>query len=525
MMKRFFWGVISLCLLSACSNSSLVEGLALDANLQVMPYQVVRLISVDDQGEETAEWQVGMTDGSGKMSLYRPSHVDGRQLLEVISSDGSTMRGFVSGTRSNVLVSPWTHALVSALIQLTETQGGLSLEDYSDEELKNIGMALSVAAENSEEDLTNQTSLVNTVFSLVGDEILDSELAEQIAEPIEDYGATDVETAGPTFDAPEISDPCQEDHVDLTGLYFTLDVQANGSICKGHYQLAQPGYRLRGFELSLPDEVFSGSGSSVFPEVSGENVKWEDEDELRLGPVQTVSGNFQVSRKIWVPETEEYFRYLEVVKNLSTESKETTILITSCLGSENNTVLLGDESLTVSDDFSITSDDGGIIPSVVTLWQNDASPMDVDSADLTVDLSDPDGCIGKLEYEWSDVSFSAGETKTFMHFGLLSSRKDPEVLASKISTVHTSPPTTYLSALELSGMQSLSLRSGNVRGEAGSFLPNISLTVLNETQNKTHVISTQSDGSFYLFIEADEGDTLVLTPETGTARTMTVSSS
>ena len=176
---------------------------------------------------------------------------------------------------------------------------------------------------------------------------------------------------------------------------FTWDIQGDGNINNGTSDAYDGGMR-----LSINSAQFT-----LFTRATlSENGR-----EVRLG-LSKLSG-LEVIRRIYVPETLAFVRYLELLRNPTDADITVAVEISTNLGSDGNTVIVatsdGDAAIEPSDTWTVTDDlnDGGGDPSLAHVY---AGP----GAAVAPTVITP---VGRITYTY-DVTVPAGSRVVLMHF-------------------------------------------------------------------------------------------------------------
>jgi hypothetical protein len=130
----------------------------------------------------------------------------------------------------------------------------------------------------------------------------------------------------------------------VDGSNFQWDVQRNGNINNGTSDAYDGGLRLS----------VNGVSFGNFSLAANEDAR----RELRLGPFAVE--NLRVTRKIFVPTTAAFARFLEIIENPSPDIVRAIVMVSTNLGSDSGTMLVntssGDTTFNTADDFIITDD-------------------------------------------------------------------------------------------------------------------------------------------------------------------------
>ncbi len=178
-------------------------------------------------------------------------------------------------------------------------------------------------------------------------------------------------------------------YIFFDGDSYQWDVYGNGTISDGTSDAYDGGLIWNAFP-DVPNGILSGR-------------------ELLLGPV--TDGTVEVSRRIYVPATQGYARFLEVVRNVSASPVTTGVALYSNLGSDSGTVLVntssGDALFATNDHWIVTDDsDLGGDPTLLHVFGNTLGGLRPSSVLYTV---------GTLDYQWN-FTLAPGETKSILHF-------------------------------------------------------------------------------------------------------------
>jgi hypothetical protein len=212
------------------------------------------------------------------------------------------------------------------------------------------------------------------------------------------------------------------------GSGFLWDISSTGYIGNGTIDAYDGGMILAGFPSST--ERLEDNGREVV-----------------LGP-QT-SGQVSVTRKIYVPATGTGFaRFLEIVTNTGTTATTYQVGISTNLGSDSGTVVVGtssgDQTFNTADRWIITDDfsNGGGDPTVAHVIGN------ASSAAYTP---------GGLNYSYN-LSLNPGQTRIVMHFGVQASNQANA--RTTVNSLMSLPSAVYagMSAAEIAQVVNFNLR-------------------------------------------------------------------
>ena len=131
------------------------------------------------------------------------------------------------------------------------------------------------------------------------------------------------------------------------GNNFLWDIQGTGSIINGSSDAYDGGLR-----LFIDTQQFPSFTMAVAEDAGR---------ELSIGPA--MMGNLSVSRKIFIPQTDAFARFLEILDNTTTATVTVTVRLATNLGSDGGTNLIatssGDMIFDAMDDWLITDDTNG----------------------------------------------------------------------------------------------------------------------------------------------------------------------
>lgn len=178
----------------------------------------------------------------------------------------------------------------------------------------------------------------------------------------------------------------------IDGDGYLWDIQRSGQILNGVIDAFDGGFALAGF----PDF------STAATEDGGR--------EIVIGPASL--GGISVVRKIYVPASRAYCRFLEVVTNPGASPVLCNLQLSTNLGSDSSTVVVGtsdgDTAFESGDLWIVTDDyDGSGDPTVTHVVCGAGAPLVPDPVSISVD---------QISYRYA-LNLAPGETKIVMHFG------------------------------------------------------------------------------------------------------------
>jgi hypothetical protein len=176
---------------------------------------------------------------------------------------------------------------------------------------------------------------------------------------------------------------------------FTWDMQGDGNINNGSNDAYDGGMRLH--VNGVPFGAFAQGTLS------------ENGREVRLG-VSGLSG-LEVIRRVYVPESQAFVRYLELLRNPTDADISVVVEIDTNLGSDGSTVIVttsdGDTVVEAADTWTVTDDatDGGGDPSLAHVYAGQGASV---APTVTVPT-------GRIVYAY-EVTVPAGGRVALMHF-------------------------------------------------------------------------------------------------------------
>ncbi len=505
------------------SCSSQIGGTLIGFNKEAVPDTLVRLIVIDDEGQELEEVGFTVTSSNGNFDFGFADSLGSSFVIEGVLPEGR-IRAFAMGNGKKTDVSPVTDAIVSAVIYVTETDGGRSLSDFERSELRDIIKDVLDDAAHWEVSYTHTQELINTVIESAGRAIPEAAGGSLSAVNSASLDAPNVVSEeDPAFDVSLLT-TCVRNHYVLEGKFFYFDINEDGALCKIASQNAFIGnaYAIA-YQLKISGDTFKDpgtgvdTGSGAFPGdgcgggASCPDTSVEDENEVVFGPVETLGG-LKVTRKVYVNEQADYVRYLEIVENPTESDKTISLAIDGDLGIGDppggnvfiSTLLdsSGDLIIDENDDYaaSITQISNNPVPVVGYIWDGAVGFDRVDTVNL------PPSNDVMMYYEWQDVALPAGSTKVYMHYAFITSTKDASQFDQTLESIYLSPDETGMNSTELNGLQNFAVLRGNIRGEAGSLVSSSSITITNVTRVSTMSVNAQRDGSFAYSLNAQSGD-------------------
>ncbi|MBT5396634.1 hypothetical protein HOL21_00280 [Candidatus Woesearchaeota archaeon] len=184
---------------------------------------------------------------------------------------------------------------------------------------------------------------------------------------------------------------------------FSYDIQDGCELNDGQSDVFDGG-----IFLYINNSVFNGARSST------------EDDGREAYCTGTTMSSLNISRKVYVPHTANWSRYLEVLHNTGSDEACVNVKIYSNMGSDGSDFInTSDYNITweiidhwlMWDDTSITAGDDA----AGFVYQQDGATETIDSVNPT-SVADGTQYNGLNEWIWNDVCVPAGDTKILMHF-------------------------------------------------------------------------------------------------------------
>ena len=523
-LTLFFLLITTLC---TCSSSR--KGTVTDENGNVVADIVVRLVTINDRGVEQAVIESISTDTNGEF-LFQTEVTENASVLISASLPSGELRGFAAGSGSAIPVSPLSNALVAVVIDITKTDGGRSVTDFEESELRSIASNL-FDADATDLILTNTEAIKDFVRANVGREIAIASGGSITVETTDAFNTTQTTTSASfTTD----TDVCFEniEYYLLTSDNFRFDIERDGTICGGTSATLDDMFGEGAFALSVPGNEFFPN-RDVFPDDGTATL--EDDRELALGPAKLsdpsvtfpdppAEDSFQISRKVFVPETGDYIRYLEILTNTGSSDRTMSIHIDTTLETGTESALLtkddANEALSIGDRFVVAYDQFQALPTVAFTFQDGLGQ--ISNVSEVNAPGNTGGEADEVSYTWTDFTVPANSTRTFMHFAHLTTSRSDSELQTLITEFLENPDMTGLNITELLGLLNFTPGLGTVQGEAGSVIGRAEVTVTNTTSLQEITVKAKEDGSFSAPIDTTSNDTLNISADDGLSTTIQV---
>jgi hypothetical protein len=230
---------------------------------------------------------------------------------------------------------------------------------------------------------------------------------------------------------------------------FKFDIQTDGTLNDGTRDAYDGGLHL---------SLFSGGVEQAF---TGSNVAFTEENGSQVVIQQIGLANLNVTRKIYVPSTGYFARYMEILTNSGTAPVNVDAQIFSNLGSDGGTRIIatssGDKNFGTDDFWIVTDDDDGTSPfpnsdpTLAHIFGGPNSRLTVSSVTLPPSGND------NLFYRWNNLTIGAGQTVILMHFAVQHSSQ-PAATAAAQRLVQLPPEALVgLSSDEIANVQNFAI--------------------------------------------------------------------
>ncbi len=504
------------------------RGIVTDATGTPVSGTAVRLLSVDDTGSELSQLEATTTDTEGHFAFVTSLEGNASLVLQADLPTG-TLRGFAAGARRSIPVNPLVEGLVDLVIDITETSGGRSVTDFTTQELREIADDL-LDADASAIDQTDATAVKAFLRTAIGREIAEASGGTASGR------TTQALEGSPAVDAASFTQNTAiclinaEFHL-LESDSFRFDVERDGTVCGGTSATLSNMLSEGAFQLYFPDEEFFAGGKD-FP--SDGVVEREDARELVMGtfalkdpsvslPDPPEEDDLEVGRKVYVPASGDYIRYLEIFENTGSTDRTLTVRVRSLLetGSESS-LLTNDrspESPDTDDRYLVAYDTDQDRPTVGFIFQDGLGTLDPNQVNAPGSAG---GQANEVSYFWGPFTVPAGSKRTLVHFGYLSGERTAELLETEMEGLLEQPDMSGLNLEELEGLLNFTPTEGTIEGEAGAVIGQVTVTGENTRTGETLTITARNDGSFALPLDTVSGDEITLTASDGLNDSVTV---
>ncbi|MCB0307993.1 MAG: carboxypeptidase regulatory-like domain-containing protein [Bdellovibrionales bacterium] len=516
--------------IAACSKRT---GVLYDQQGQPVPFQVVRLLTVDDAGEETQELAIRTTDSAGRFSFSLDPKANASVILESDLPQGR-LRGFWAGRPLNYAIHPMTEALVSLIQDMTLTLGGRTTADFTPFELQDLGDAI-FALNLGTLDLSNDEAVKDFIrTSIVARMIADAAGGQVNVISKNTFSGESTSMIG--FSSMDSSCLSNAPTVFLNGSGFRFDFRSNGSPCILSNGALPPMLYEESLELKFNGEVIWDLGGDIFPELAIASTTLESGREIVLGPITLrrpqlndmdppSADDLMISRKIFVPENTDYARYLTILDNTTGANDRTlSIDIRSFLRTDENSSLLTHDVLqsipNQEDRYVVAYDMFQERPTVGFGLQDQLGRLGAPTKFFSPGVAG--GSVNEVTWGWNNLVIPAGTQKTILTYLFLTSLRDSNALNNSMQEIVREPNMTAMSLQELQGLLNFTPGAGTVIGEAGSVIGRADVTALNLDTQESLTVKARNDGSFFVPLVTNSGDKVKITSSDGLETTLTV---
>lgn len=521
-------GLLVLFLLFSCT--SMKNGVLYDRSGNPLPETPVRLVTIDDEGNERTELAETVTDAYGNFQFDLGHDTNASTVLVADLVDGP-IRGFYAGRTGLIPIHPLTDVLYTLVTDITSSPEERSLTDFSSGELREIADAL-FAWDFSSIPYTETERLFSTARIAVGRKIALAAGGTIATRTTAELEGTET-TSDVTFAPNSAICPIGEEIRVLDSSSFRFDIQADGTLCGGTSSTLPDMFYDKAFQMILQGETFYNHGGSVFPvPVSTPAAAlFEGDREIALGPYSLVvpisspaeEDTITVARKVYVPVFGDYARFLEIFTNSGTEDRAVSLEIPTYLTTTNLSAILAYDRESPGFDrtarFFSVFDFAEDRPTAGFVFQDGLGTFPL------TDLSAPQiagGEVNEVRYYWTRFHIPAGTTRTFVHYALLMSSRLYDDSYNALETMAERPDMTGMSRLELAGLMNFTPALGTVYGDAGSVIGLATVIATNERTYEALTVTARRDGSFAIPIDAQSGDAIRVTASDGLDMTSTV---
>lgn len=462
----------------------------------------VSLYAVADDGDLLLALGGTVTDMNGDFDLTIDDDVTPSTRFAVAAIvGGDEYISFLTET-TGLVIDPTTRGVFDAVVLITESQGGRSLDDYTLTEIDTLTQDADTALIAAGTDLTDRDAVLEELIDSIGGTVAD--FSEGTINLV--FGPRNAQTPSP-FTA----------RLDLTaadGAVF--DLQGDGELNDGRSASGQGDACDDCMALTVNGVLFGDASATAVI---------EDGNELVLGPLP--AGDLQVTRKIFIDDTpgsQPFARYTDVIVNPTANPILATVDLFSNWGSDGNGAPLatssGDLVVDENDEWFIIDDGFVDRDPTIAVWTGPIDASTTNQSTSTIsrqDISVPAGDQVSI-VTWIglfDEGVSVPNLSSVLE-GLPSQTYFPGMTAEDLSTnlSFTTPDPEFALAFE---------------GEAGAVASFSTVTV--EAQftyyyyyyYTSFALTAESDGSFLIDAGTGRsGEGWSLTATDGTSQTFTV---
>lgn len=466
-----------------------VRGQVFDAEGHVGEGHLVLVNAIDDGGRPIGTLGGTLTFTNGHFSVSVDDGIFPSSRLAVFTEvDGTSLRASMYGS-DGIEVTPVSTAVFEAVVLVTESTDGRSLDDFAIHELKDLNHKAAAALAETDIDLTDPQAVLDAVLASIGGLIADYSGGKVRADEFTLLTPADLGVG-----------------INLTTVLYTANsyayvVERRGSVteCWGPQYNGYDG----AFRLTVDGEEFPEQQDALL----------EDGSEVKLGPVQM--GDIAVTRKAFGNSSEMMLRFTEVFDNPSAAPVTIAVKLWGNLGMDDQTFIeetsSGDDELDADDTWFIVNDVEGFNAPFVGFW------FGAGASEATV-VED------NYEVSWNTLTIAPNSVATIVHYGLCFT--DTGDMAPVVSLLDDVPSR---SVAGFPGMRQdhynaniTFSQGGIVVGEAGSVASFAQVALVNLDGDGFETLSAASDGSFSATVGGDSNDRVRVTASDDTDVTITL---
>lgn len=518
---RYLAGLVLFGALS-CGGGRRV-GVLYDTQGEAAPFHPVRLIVVDDRGEEQSIIDQTVTDSKGEFN-FKFSGLANASVVITAEINSIQLKGFWAGAFTSIPLHPLTQGLSELIFDITQTTGGRNLLDFDPVELRALTNA-ALDLDTSDVDLTDQAEVKALIRR--------SKIARQIALAA---GGSITTEASDSFASESVGDRAFEINFDLcpsgapvihlSGGAFDFAIKENATLCSVTHPDASPILLENALEIKFPGETMWLYGGEIFPSLSSGSAKVENDREVvsaeisfRKPQVDDVTPpaedavSYQV--KMYVPEDKNYVRYLLSLHNSGDSDRNLNLNLRSFLVSGDvSALLVGDRTngeLTTDDRFAVAYDPFENRATVGLLFQDgtQAKPS------TFYFPGKAGGQVNEMAVAWNEIKLPAQSQQVYLFYVWLSTTRVAEVAREEMLSLARQADMTQMSLAELQALQNFSPTRGTVVGEAGTVIGLAEVTATHPKTLQSHTVIALEDGSFAIPIQVSSGDEVAVTSSDG----------
>lgn len=514
MNRKIFWRVFiaaSSVFIFGCSGSNSINGTVYDLEGNPAGGVAIRFIAVSDRGEELSTFGSTLANSSGHFSFSVPASPANNFIAEANLETGK-LRGFAYGNHKTI-IHPLSEALVEEVFHITGPTGGISLSDISMKQLQTALDAV-IKLDSSAIDFSDTSATHEFLLSNEGRNI-----AKAFESTLTTTPSSDLDPVGTSAAASfSVVAPCGITDVQtLASSSFTFDITPDGGVCTGYTASAVAAFAY-GYRLRVFSDTFSFNSQNEFP-VDEASATVQDNRTIVLGPFAT-TGGLTVTRKIYIPETGNIARFLEIIKNPTAQTRNISFQIYGGLATSVGTVLAeigeGSDTISSTDRFVATAGNFIFNPTVGHIWQ-DSNGVSAENIQF-VSTGDP----SSFGWQFTGVSLAPAQEKTFLSYTFLTTERDSSILRLKLTDLVEQPNMDEMYSDELNGLQNFAPSRGNICASSGSVVPGSKITITNTQTGLVVATRARSDWGYCAALSAVSGDSITIEASDGYNQTTTV---